>query len=79
MRKIERFSLYELDLEAKKIIRILPEIKWGRLAMYEGKKKDTITQGANLVTDFVYRYVIMMLVTIMGIQTVTSLYKRTLT
>ena len=47
--------------------------------MYEGKKKDTITQGANLVTDFVYRYVIMMLVTIMGIQTVTSLYKRILT
>ena len=34
------------------------------------KKEDTITQGVNLATNFVYRYVIMMLVTIMGIQTV---------
>ena len=38
------------------------------------KKEDTITQGVNLVTDFVYRYVVMMLVTIMGIQTVISWY-----
>ena len=43
------------------------------------KKKDTITQRVNLVTDFVYRYVIMMLVTIMDIQIVIIWYKRTLT
>lgn len=43
------------------------------------KKKDTITQRVNLVTDFVYRYVIMMLVTIMDIQIAIIWYKRTLT